>query len=105
MKIRWDNSLRGLALLLLLGGGGRVCPQTVAQGQTSVVAPMVREIRVTKEAGGVVSFSMPVIAVKVGGPLNRDEVASSIRTLYQKACALTLSCGKTYSSTAWSFWD
>jgi outer membrane protein assembly factor BamA len=43
----------------------------------------VREIRVVKERGGVVSFPMPVIAVKAGEPLNRDEVASSIHTLYQ----------------------
>jgi len=60
-----------------------VCPQELGQGQAPVLAPLVREIRVVKEGGGVVSFPMPVIAVKVGGPLDRDEVASSIRTLYE----------------------
>ena len=95
MKVRWDNGLRGLALLLLLGGGGRVCaqappsppvqtpPKQVEPAQSGPTQPIVKEIRVVKESGQAVSFQIPAIAVKVGEPLDRDAVASSIRTLYQ----------------------
>ena len=83
MNFRWDNGLRGLVLLLLLGGGARVCPQEPSPGQVSPVQPIVREIRVVRAGGTAVSFQIPAIAMKVGAALNRDEVAASIRTLYE----------------------
>jgi outer membrane protein insertion porin family len=82
MKFRWDNRLRGLALLLLLGGAGRVCPQAISDEQAAAVRT-VREIRVVKEDGAVLKSNLPLIAVKVGAPLDRVELAASIRTLYQ----------------------
>ena len=83
MKFCWDNRLHGLALLLLLGGAGRVCPQAIPVEQAAALRGTVREIRFLKEGGAVLKFNPPGIAVNVGAPLNRDEVASSIRTLYQ----------------------
>jgi outer membrane protein insertion porin family len=83
MKFRWDNRLRGLGLLLLLGGAGWVCPRVVCREQAAAVPEIVREIRLVKAGGAILKSNPPVIAVKVGAPLDRDQVASSIRTLYQ----------------------
>lgn len=83
MKFRWDNSLRGLALLLCLGGEGWVCLQTQAQEPPSTAPQIVREIRVVKEGGSVLVSEPKGIASKAGAPLNRDDVAASLRTLYQ----------------------
>jgi len=60
-----------------------VCPQTAPQEQAAAVPKTVREIRVVTQDGAVLTNTLPAIAVKVGEPLDRDEVASSIRTLYQ----------------------
>jgi outer membrane protein assembly factor BamA len=83
MKFRWDNSLRGLALLLCLGGCGRVCQAAGAQEAAGVPAKPVREIRVVKESGAVLAAEPKGIPSKVGAPLDGDEVADSIRTLYE----------------------
>ena len=83
MKLRWDNGLRGLALLLLLGGGGRVSAQAPDQGPATVSQSVVREIRVVKADGSPVLFAIPAVAMKVGEALNREDVAASIHTLYQ----------------------
>lgn len=60
-----------------------MCPQAASQEQTVAAAPVIREIRVVKDGDGVLTSTLPEIAAKVGAPLDRDEVASSIRTLYQ----------------------
>ena len=44
---------------------------------------VVREVRVVEENGNVLATNPRGIAVKIGEPLNVDEVAASIRTLYQ----------------------
>jgi len=72
-----------MALLLLLGGAERVCPEAAPQEQPASSATLVREIRIVKDGDGVLTSNPPEIASKVGEPLDRDEVARSIRTLYQ----------------------
>jgi outer membrane protein insertion porin family len=84
MNLRWANGLRAFVLLMPLMGEGAVCAQE-ARGQETSVAPqpVVREIRVVKEDGGLLVANPPGVAVKTGAPLNREEVAASIRSLYQ----------------------
>ena len=73
-----------MALLLLLGGALGVCPEGACQEPAGSGAPeVVREIRIVKDNGGVVGSTPPALAVAVGAPLRREEVASSIRTLYE----------------------
>ncbi len=84
MKRWWGNGLRLFALLILLLGGTVACAQLTAAGQAAAVpAGSVREIRVVDEDGKVLTTNPRGISVKIGEPLNRDDVAASIRTLYQ----------------------
>ena len=80
MKVHWSKGLHGFALLLLLWGARSVCAQAVG-GEKGAIA--VREIRVVREDGKVLTANLRGLTVKVGEPLNLDEVAASIRTLYQ----------------------
>ena len=84
MKLHWANSLRVFALLMPLLGGRHTCAQATP-GETAAATPVqvIREVRVVKEDGNVLTTNPRGIAVQVGEPLNRDEVAASIRSLYQ----------------------
>lgn len=95
MNLRWGNVLRAIALLMPLLGGSTVCAQMPAQETPpqeekppakETLAPLptgpVQEIRVVEESGKVLSTNPEGLAIKIGEPLNRDDVASSIRTLY-----------------------
>jgi outer membrane protein insertion porin family len=66
-----------------LMGGTRLCAQAPEEKGSSLPTGAVKEIRVVGEGGKVLVTNPTGIAVKVGEPLNRDAVASSIRTLYQ----------------------
>ena len=78
-----DSRLQGLAFLALLWGVA-VCGQEVAGEKTTPLAnAIVREIRVVKANGPVLEAEARGVSVKVGRPLNREEVAASIRTLYK----------------------
>ena len=84
MNLRWANSLQGFALLITLLGGRTTCAQaTPGEIATAPPVPVVREIRVVKEDGSLLVANPRGIAAKAGEPLNRDEVAASIRSLYQ----------------------
>ena len=84
MNLWWANKLRGLVLLLLLWGATSACAQEEARENTAAAGgPVIRDVRVIKEDGSVLVVSARGISVKVGEPLNREEVAASIRTLYQ----------------------
>src|SRR5215469_5179211 len=90
MKLRWGNILRVGALLMPLLGGTIACAQTPPDGEKTApqegLAPLpkgpVEEIRVVDEAGKVLSTKPERLAIKIGEPLNGEDVASSIRTLY-----------------------
>src|ERR1700740_2711852 len=84
MNLRWANGLRAFVLLMPLMGGGAACAQEAREQETSVAPePVVSEIRVVKEDGSLLVENPPGVAVKTGAPLNREDVAASIRSLYQ----------------------
>lgn len=84
MNLRWANGLRLLMLLIPLVGGWDICAQTGAQEKAATLpAAVVKEIRVVEAKGKVLATNPPGIAVKIGSPLGREEVAASIRSLYQ----------------------
>jgi outer membrane protein insertion porin family len=84
MNLRWANGLRVFALLMPMLGGGAACAQETKQEGINVAAePVVRTVRVVKEDGSPLVTNPRWITVKTGEPLNREEVAESIRSLYQ----------------------
>jgi outer membrane protein insertion porin family len=82
MKLRGFNGLRGLALLALLLGAWPACAQMPAEVQLPPGANVVGA-RVVGEDGKVLVAEPKGIAVETGKPLQSDQVAASIRTLYQ----------------------
>ena len=70
-------------MLLMPLLGGRVACAQEATDTSALPKAAVREIRIVEDNGNVLVTNPHGIAVKIGEPLNRDEVASSIRTLYQ----------------------
>ena len=89
MNLRWGNILRVVALLMPLLGDTSMCAQAAKEDKPAsqeklepLPAGPVQEIRVVDEAGKVLSTNPKGLVIKIGGPLNRDDVASSIRTLY-----------------------
>src|SRR5208282_4509130 len=84
MNLRWANGLRVFVLLMPLLGGGSACAQGTQKETASVAGvAVVREIRVVKEDGNLLITNPSAVTVKTGEPLNRDDVAASIRSLYQ----------------------
>jgi len=85
MKLRWTDALQTLVLLMPLLGGGAVCAQAPSGENKAVTLPMgpVQEVRVVDEKGKVLSTNPKGIAEKLGQPLNRDDVSSTIRSLYR----------------------
>jgi len=82
MKLRGFNGLRGLALLALFLGARSACAQMHAEAQVPTPANVVA-VRVVGEDGKVLVAEPKGLSVEVGKPLRRDQVAASIRTLYQ----------------------
>ncbi len=71
-------------LLTLFWGGKPACAQGRQEQDAAIPsAQVVREIRVIKEDGSILETDPRGIAAKVGEPLDRAAVASSIRVLYQ----------------------
>src|SRR5271169_6836461 len=84
MNLRWANRLRVVLLLMLLLGGMLACAQTPPEEKSlASPAPFVKDIRIVKDDGTVLATNPRGVTVKVGEPLDRDEVAASIRSLYQ----------------------
>lgn len=83
MKSRWDRSLRAITVFALLSGAAknRALAQVEGKGQTPATAPVVA-VRIVTENGRVLSESPSGIAVETGKPLDREQVARSIRALY-----------------------
>jgi outer membrane protein insertion porin family len=84
MQARWVNRLRSLALLVLILGGRSVCAQTPETAvKETAAAPNVLSARIVREDGKVLNANPSGLAVEIGKALRRDQVAASLRTLYQ----------------------
>src|SRR5580658_8076508 len=84
MKLRWFRGLRGIAVFALLSVAARSYAQAQAEGKAqppAAEAPVVAE-RIVAEDGRVLSESPSGLAVEIGKPLDRDQVARSLRALY-----------------------
>ena len=84
MKVCGVNRLRGLALLVLLLGAGSARAQAPEETRgENAPAPSVVSVRVVREDGSALTANPGGLAVEIGKPLQRDQVAASIRKLYQ----------------------
>src|SRR5271167_5035686 len=84
MKLRRCRGLRGTVVFALLFVAARSYGQALAEGQTQTHqagAPVVA-VRIVTEDGRALSESPSGLAVEVGKPLNREQVAQSLRALY-----------------------
>lgn len=84
MKLRLDKGFRRIAVFALLFGAARSCGQAQAEVRdqaAETAAPLVA-VRIVTEDGRVLSESPSGISVEQGKPLDRDQLARSIRTLY-----------------------
>ena len=84
MKLRLVKGFRRIAVFALLLGAARSYGQTQAEVRVHAAemeAPVVA-VRIVREDGRVLSESPSGISVELGKPLNRDQLARSIRTLY-----------------------
>lgn len=69
---------------MLLWGGAQVCAQEgTKEKPAATTAPIVRDVRIVKQDGGVLKENPLGISAQIGEPLDREQVAASIRTLYQ----------------------
>jgi outer membrane protein assembly factor BamA len=84
MKSRWDRGLRAIAVFALLLGAAKnhAQAQVEEKGQTPAAAAPVVAVRIVAEDGRVLSESPSGIAVEIGKPLDREQIARSIRALY-----------------------
>src|SRR5579862_4109044 len=85
MKCRWSKGLRAIFLLAMTLAGGLVHAQSVEETPASrkPPAPKITGVRVVAEDGKVLLSDPQGLAVHVGEPLLPDQVAASLRTLYQ----------------------
>ncbi len=84
MHARWVNRLRILALLVLFPGGGSACAQALKEApKENAPAQNVMSVRILREDGKVLNANPSGLAVEIGKPVSPDQVAASIRTLYQ----------------------
>ena len=84
MKLCWANGLRGAVLLMAILGGRHACGQEPVAEQGANPGPTVRSLRLVRDDGKVLEENLRGLSVKLGEPLRAEEVAASIRTLFQK---------------------
>ncbi|HEY6388007.1 MAG TPA: POTRA domain-containing protein, partial [Candidatus Acidoferrum sp.] len=84
MKLRWCRELRGTVVFALLFVAARSYGQAQAerQAQTPKAGGPVVAVQIVTEDGRVLSESPSGLAVEVGKPLNREQVAQSLRALH-----------------------
>ncbi len=84
MNLRWGKGLRSIAVFALLLGAAKSYGQAQAEAnaQTQAAEVPVVAVRIVTEDGRVLSESPGGIAVEVGKPLDREQIAKSIRALY-----------------------
>src|SRR6202790_2377762 len=84
MQSRWGRRLRGTAVFALLLGAAKsqAQSQTEAKAGAGVAEGPVVAVRIVAEDGRVLSESPAGLAVEIGKPLDREQVARSLRALY-----------------------
>ncbi|MGC2671874.1 MAG: POTRA domain-containing protein [Candidatus Acidiferrum sp.] len=85
MISRWGKRGNRFAVFALLLGaaGSHARARAEAKDQTAVMEAPVVAVRIVTEDGRVLAESPTGIAVEIGKPLDRDQVAKSIRALYR----------------------
>jgi outer membrane protein insertion porin family len=84
MKCRWNNGLRTIVLLGLTLGGARLHAQTPPESQSSKPGELpLTAVRVVTEDGKVLQANLQELPLKVDEPLHSEQVAASIRILFQ----------------------
>jgi outer membrane protein insertion porin family len=92
MKANWADELRiiivfallaGLAPLPVLCGQSQNRKTTIQPSSSTEESPLVVGVRIVSEDGHVLSESPSGISVGIGKPLDRDQVAASLRALYR----------------------
>src|ERR1700675_4168041 len=84
MQSRWGRRLRGTAVFALLLGAAKSQAQAQAEALAggNVADGPVLAVRVVTEDGRMLSESPVGLAVEIGKPLDREQVARSLRALY-----------------------
>jgi len=84
MKCRRNNGLRAILLLAFALGGARLHAQTLPESTASKPAESkLSSVRVVTEDGKVLQANLQALPVKAGEALQAEQVAASIRILYQ----------------------
>jgi outer membrane protein insertion porin family len=84
MKCRRNNGLRVILLLAFALGGARLHAQTPPESPTGKPAESkLSSVRVVTEDGKVLQADLQALPLKAGEPLQAEQVAASIRLLYQ----------------------
>jgi outer membrane protein assembly factor BamA len=84
MKSSWGRRWGGIVVFALLFGAAKSQAQAQAEaksGASAAAAPVVA-VRIVIEDGRVLSESPAGLAVEIGKPLDREQVARSLRALY-----------------------
>src|SRR5580658_3541222 len=81
MKSSWGRGWGGVLVFALLFGAAKSQAQAQAEPQAGASAAVVA-VRIVTEDGRVLSESPAGLAVEIGKPLDRDQVARSLRALY-----------------------
>jgi len=84
MKCRRNNGLRAILLLVFALGGARLHAQTPLESPAVKPAESkLSSVRVVTEDGKVLQANLQALPLKAGEPLQAEQVAASIRILYQ----------------------
>jgi outer membrane protein insertion porin family len=85
MKLSWSNKIRGIVVFALLSGAANLNAQTPQRPaeEKATAGPAVASVRIVTEDGRVLAESPMGLAVETGKPINRDQVAQSLRALYR----------------------
>jgi outer membrane protein insertion porin family len=94
MKVSWANGLRSIVVQALLFGAALACaqsPQSVPPSpvgadvpdSASVDGALAVAVRIVTDDGRVLMESPPGLSLQIGKPLDRTQIAESLRTLYR----------------------
>ena len=84
MKLGWSHGLKGILFLALCLAAASVQAQAPAGIAEATTAPIskIKEVRLVTEDGRVLQESPGGLPVEIGKPLDKEQVAQSLRALY-----------------------